>query len=123
MKWMPYLLPYLVQLACMAPLAIYIPHVRPPLKEEILLGVFILGYYGMCIAFLLPVTLWHGAVVWKRIQKGAVRAGLLVLALANLTVSYPMPGLLWRLLGLPTKETAQQATPPHSVPAARSLQR
>ncbi len=99
MKWTRFILPYLVQLACVAPLALYIPHVRPPLKEEILLGLFILAYYGTCIIFLLPATIWHAVVIWRQVENKALRAAMLVLALGNLAVSYPMPGLLWKLLG------------------------
>lgn len=98
-KKLVYIAPYLIQAALLAPLAIYTTHVRPPLKEELLLGGFILAYFVGCVVLLLPISIWHGIAIWKSVSGKSERMVLLAFALGNLAVSYLMPGIVWEILG------------------------
>ena len=98
-KKIGYIAPYLIQAACVVPLAIYTLHVRPPLKEEIRLGGFIIAYFVGCVVLLLPISIWYAIEIWKSVSGKYARMLLLLLAAGNLAVSYLMPGIIWQVLG------------------------
>ena len=108
MRILRYIAPYIIQAVCLIPLVVYMSRIRPPLKEEILVGLFIIGYFASCAVVLLPVTAWHMVGVWKARINCTARLFILVVALCNLGISIWMPRLVWKVVGFETKGTAQQ---------------
>jgi len=108
MKILRYIAPYLIQVACIAPLAVYMSQIRPPIKEEIFVGFYIIGYFVACGVILLPASVWHMFGVWKSRASHATRLVLVLVALSNLAISMWMPRLVWKIVGFEKQETAQQ---------------